>query len=57
MGDMSPTVRDKPVSSLDILLERDVFLRTLTRETIAKRDPGCRVVVHLKPEALEGREY
>lgn len=57
MGDMSPTVRDKPVSSLDILLERDVFLCTLTGETIAKGNPGCRVVVHLKPEALEGREY
>lgn len=57
MGVTSPTARDKAVSSLDIPLEWDVFLRTPTGETIAIGDPGCRVVVHLKSETLEGREY
>jgi predicted ArsR family transcriptional regulator len=37
------------------------YARVVLEQTIAAGDPGCRVVVHLKPaaeaEAAEGREY
>jgi predicted ArsR family transcriptional regulator len=41
--------------------ESSGYAKVVLEQTIARGDPGCRVVVHLKPgpaaEAAEGREY
>jgi predicted ArsR family transcriptional regulator len=41
--------------------ETSGYAKVVLEQTIARGDPGCRVVIHLKPspaaEAAEGREY